>query len=100
MATTYQYKVDKASVDGTCGHHTVLLQIIETSDGQTFQGAVERCGIDARSLISKFGGDVTKWIESEAQKLLDLHQRRRLAHMELLSMSGKVFDLPVNEEKS
>jgi hypothetical protein len=92
---TYKLKIEKSSIDGTTGHHTADVYIIESSDdGQTLTpGIKERYGIESQALIRKFNGDINKWLAQIGQEMLAKHLSRTQIQTELLGMSGKMIDL-------
>jgi hypothetical protein len=95
----YQLKIEKPSVDGTTGHHTILVHIIELTDSnQTIAGIKETYAIESTALDLKFGGDIQKWLQWVGQEMLTKHVRRTQSHMELISLNGKTIDLDPQEK--
>jgi hypothetical protein len=92
--STYKLKVEKASINGTTGHHTVFVRVIETTpDNQTIQGVGITHGIDPISLQRKFNGDIQAWLNDVGQDMLTKHIQHTQIQTELLKLTGTTIEI-------
>jgi hypothetical protein len=90
----YQLKVLNPSIHGVTGHHTIEVIVVETADnGSTIEGVPEKYGIDSMVLRDVYAGDVKKWLQVVGQEMLEKHQQRQAAHLDLLALDGQSIDL-------
>jgi len=87
----YNLKVTNPTVDGTTGHHTIEVVVIDDGGGE---GVPEKYGIDLPSLDGRFGGDIEKWREWVGQEMLAKHLRRQQVKGEIAKWHGQKFAIP------
>ena len=84
--------------NGTHGHFSVSMRVIETlDDGTEILGVTETSGISRDALINLYGPDteidvmVERWLEREKQTIIDKHRRHGKVSDKLGAMVGKRY---------
>ena len=96
MPSDYKLVVTSGNLSGVTGHHEIICHILETnSDGTVVKGTPETYGIESVALDRKFNGNINAWRNWVGQDMLLKHQRKQLAHAEVLQWTGKKFDIPL-----